>query len=106
MIPRRVPLPARHTIINRVPRSPRLRRRAQALLPLSTQQAHDVVEGLLDINAVLRGGLDELAAQLAGERVTLLRRDFALRHAVGLVAYEHDGDGAGGAGGRGERAGV
>lgn len=43
------------------------------LLSLCAQHAHDVVEGLLDIDAVLGGGLDEVAAELLGQRLAFLR---------------------------------
>lgn len=69
------------------------------LLSLCAQHAHDVVEGLLDIDAVLGGGLDEVAAELLGQRLAFLRGDGALDGLVALVADEHDGDGHGGVGG-------
>ena len=62
---------------------------APLLLSLRSQHAHDVVEGLFDVDAVLGRRLDELAAELAGQGVTFLRRDLAFRDAVALVADQH-----------------
>lgn len=58
---------------------------------LFSEVAHDVVEGLLNVNARLGGRFHEGAAELASQRLTLLRRDFSLGHAVALVPDEHDG---------------
>ena len=62
------------------------------LLALAAEDADNVIESLFDIDAVLGRGLDKLAAELAGEGVTLLRRHLALGDAIALVADEHDRD--------------
>lgn len=87
-----------------------LRSTALGLLPLLAKHANDIVEGLFNIDAVLSGGLDEFAAQLLRQGLTLLRGDGALDGLVALVADKHDGDGQWGPGralhGRGEVAGA
>ncbi len=71
------------------------------------KQAHDVVEGFLDIDAVLCRRLDEITPQLPRQGLPLLRAHLALRDAISLVAHEHDWDAAcwcgGGDGGAGVR---
>ena len=66
---------------------------------MTAQLADNVVEGLLDISTVLGGGFDELAAELARQRLALLGRNFPLSHAVAFVADQHDGHGGGRGGG-------
>lgn len=44
------------------------------LLVVAADLADEVVEGVLDVDAGLGGGLDELAAELAGQGFTLYRR--------------------------------
>lgn len=43
-------------------------------LVVATDLADEVVEGVLDVDAGLGGGFDELAAELAGERFALCTR--------------------------------
>lgn len=44
------------------------------LLVVATDLTDEVVEGVLDVDAGLGGGFDELAAELAGERFALCTR--------------------------------
>jgi hypothetical protein len=83
-----------------------------AAVALPPQLAHDVEEGLLDVDTVLGGGLEKVTAQLLGQGLALLCGHLALGDAVTLVSDQHDWgvpkDGHGGAHGRagvGRRAG-
>ena len=64
---------------------------AAALVALSPQLSYDVEEGLFDVDAVLCRRLDEVAAQVLGQGLSLLRRHLALGDAVALVSDKHDG---------------
>lgn len=60
------------------------------LLTLLSQHADHVIKGLLHINAVLCGSLDEFATKILGERLSLLSRNGALNGLVAFVTDQHD----------------
>jgi hypothetical protein len=49
--------------------------------------AHDVVEGLVDVNAGFRGCLDELAAERPRQRLTLCSLAVSMRFAGGGFGF-------------------
>mmetsp|Transcript_24405 Transcript_24405/g.40936 ORF Transcript_24405/g.40936 Transcript_24405/m.40936 type:complete len:225 (-) Transcript_24405:111-785(-) len=61
------------------------------LAPL-VDHADELEEDLLDVVVGLGRGLDEAAAKLLGESLSLLGRDLALLLQIELVAHNHDGD--------------
>lgn len=56
------------------------------LLPLLSEHANDIVKGLLHVDAVFGGRLDEFAAQVLRQGLSFLRRDRSLHCFVAFVA--------------------
>ena len=58
-------------------------------LSLPSELSNDVKEGLLDVDAVFGGCLDEVAAKFLCECLSLLGRDFPFRDTVAFVSNQH-----------------
>lgn len=60
------------------------------ILSLPPQRSDNLVKGLLNIDAVLRGGFNEITTHLLCQRASLLRGHLSLRDPITLVSNEHD----------------
>ena len=58
-------------------------------MSLPSELSNDVKEGLLDVDAVFGGCLDEVAAKFLCECLSLLGRDFAFGDTVAFVSNQH-----------------
>lgn len=58
-------------------------------MPMTAQLAHNIVESFLDIDAVLGGSLNKLAAELSGKGASFLSGDFAFGDSVAFVSHKH-----------------
>lgn len=60
------------------------------ILSLPPQRSDDLVEGLLNIDAILRRGFNEITTHLFRQRASLLRGHRSFRDSITLVSNEHD----------------
>lgn len=60
------------------------------ILSLPPQRSDNLVKGLLDIDAVLRGGFNEITTHLLCQRASFLRGHLSFRDPITFVSNEHD----------------